>query len=164
MITQMKSRLKLRYDRIEITSTGGLVQGMTEEEFFSGYSTPRNKELMRVFKDIHLVEQLGSGMIRILKKYDRSIFTITPNFIKVAFPFLKIRQDGGLNGGLNGGLKLLLDVIKNNPGIRAKDASELLGNRPLSTIEKQIRELTGKGLIERRGSKKSGGYYVVEIK
>lgn len=103
-------------------------------------------------------------MIRILKKYDRSIFTITPNFIKVAFPILKIRRGGGLNGGLNGGLKLLFDIIKTNPGIRAKDASELLGNRPVSTIEKQIRELTGKGLIERRGGKKSGGYYVVEIK
>jgi predicted transcriptional regulator len=102
-------------------------------------------------------------MIRILKKYDRSIFTITPNFVKVAFPFKKIRQDGELSGGLSGGLKSLLNLIKNNPGIRAKDASELLGNRPISTLDKQIRELTGKGLIERRGSKKSGGYYVVEI-
>jgi len=66
-------------------------------------------------------------MVRILKKYDRSIFIITPNFAKVAFPILKIRQDGGLNSGLNGGLKLLLDIIKTNPGIKAKDASELLG-------------------------------------
>lgn len=65
--------------------------------------------------------------------------------------------------GLNDGLKLLLDVIKNNLGIRAKDASELLENRPVSTIEKQIRELISKGLIERRGSKKSGGYYAVEV-
>lgn len=83
--------------------------------------------------------------------------------MKVAFPFIKVRQDGGLNGGLNGGLKLLLEVIKNNPGIRAKDTSELLENRPVSTIEKQIRELINKGLIERRGSKKSGGYYAVEV-
>ena len=64
----------------------------------------------------------------------------------------------------DGGLKSLLEVIKNNPGIMTKDISELLGNRPISTIEKQIRELTGKDLIERRGSKKSGGYYMVEIK
>ena len=161
---EVPPKVEIFSDRIEITSAGGLVQGMTEGEFFSGYSAPRNKELMRVFKDMHLVEQLGSGMIRILKKYDRSIFTITPNFIKVSFPFLIIRQDGGLNGGLNGGLKSLLDVIRSNPGIKSNDASELLDNRPVSTIEKQIRELTGKGLIERRGSKKSGGYYVVEIK
>lgn len=152
---EVPPKIEIFHDRIEITSTGGLVQGMTEEEFFSGYSAPRNKELMRVFKDMHLVEQLGSGMIRILKKYDRAIFIIPPNFIKVTFPFLIIKQGGGLNGGL----KLLFDVIKNNPGIKVKDASE---NRPVSTIEKQIRELTGNGLIERRGGKKTGGYYVVE--
>ncbi len=136
---------------------------------FTGYSAPRNKELMRVFKDIHLVEQLGSGMIRILKKYDRSIFTITSNFIKVSFPFSKVEQNGGLNGGLNSGLngglnsglKLLLELIKNNPGIKAKDAATMLNNRSISTIEKQIKELSEKGLIERRGSKKAGGYYLV---
>lgn len=89
---EVPPKIEIFSDRIEITSTGGLVQGMTEEEFFSGYSAPRNKELMRVFKDVHLVEQLGSGMIRILKKYDRSIFTITPNFIRVVFPFINIVQ------------------------------------------------------------------------
>ncbi len=172
---EVPPKFEIFSDRIEITSAGGLVQGMTEEEFFNGYSAPRNKELMRVFKDVHLVEQLGSGMIRILKKYDSSIFTITPNFIRVAFPFLKdIRfgnitrkeRDGGLNGGLNGGLssrlKLLLGIIKNNPGIKAKDASILLNDRPINTIEKQIKELIDKRLIERRGSKKTGGYYIVE--
>ena len=30
-------------DRIEITSFGSLPQGMTEKEFFEGYSVPRNK-------------------------------------------------------------------------------------------------------------------------
>ena len=39
-------------DRIEITSFGSLLQGMTEKEFFEGYSIPRNKELMRVFRDL----------------------------------------------------------------------------------------------------------------
>lgn len=49
-------------DRIEITSFGSLPQGMTEKEFFEGYSVPRNKELMRVFRDLDLVEHLGSGI------------------------------------------------------------------------------------------------------
>lgn len=39
-------------DRIEITSFGSLPQGMTEKEFFEGYSVPRNKELMRVYLEI----------------------------------------------------------------------------------------------------------------
>ena len=41
---------------------------------------------MRVFKDVGLVEQLGSGMSRILKAYDKSIFQISEHFIRVVFP------------------------------------------------------------------------------
>ena len=55
----------------------------------------------------------------------------------------------------------LLETIKNNPGVKAKELVILLDNRSISTIEKQIRELTDKGLIERRGSRKAGGYYLV---
>lgn len=50
---------------------------------------PRNRELMGVFKDVGLVEQLGSGMSRILKAYDKDIFEISEHFIKVTFPFFK---------------------------------------------------------------------------
>lgn len=57
---------------------------------------------------------------------------------------------------------MLLELIKNNPGIKAKNAAALLNNRSISTIEKQIKELSEKGFIERRGSKKAGGYYPVE--
>ncbi len=76
-------------DRLEITSSGGLPQGLSHEEFFNGYSAPRNKELMRIYKDLRMVEYLGSGVPRILKKYDRSIFKITDNFIRVVFEFEK---------------------------------------------------------------------------
>ncbi len=48
-------------DRIEITSAGGLPDALTQEEFFDGVSIPRNKELMRIFKDLDMVEQLGFG-------------------------------------------------------------------------------------------------------
>jgi len=42
-----------------------------------------SKHHMRVFKDVGLVEQLGSGMSRILKAYDKPVFKILPNFIKL---------------------------------------------------------------------------------
>lgn len=74
-------------DKIVITSAGGLMPDMQEEEFFLGYSAPRNRELMRVFKDVQLVEHIGSGIPRILKKYDRSIFKFTPNFLRVTFDY-----------------------------------------------------------------------------
>lgn len=48
------------------------------------YESP---DLMRVFKDVQLVEHIGSGIPRILKKYDRSIFKFTPNFLRVTFAY-----------------------------------------------------------------------------
>gem|GEM_PF-1550946 len=43
-----------------------------------GYSAPQNKELMRVFRDLDMVEQLGSGVPRILEYYPRSITDSAP--------------------------------------------------------------------------------------
>ena len=74
-------------DRMTLTSYGGLVQGQSLEDFFSFSSMPRCRKLMRVFRDVGLVEQLGSGMSRILKAYDRSIFEITDHFIRVTFRY-----------------------------------------------------------------------------
>jgi len=76
-------------DRIEITSFGSLPQGMTEKEFFEGYSIPRNKELMRIFRDLDLVEHLGSGVPRILRSYGKECFKFTENFLRMTFPILK---------------------------------------------------------------------------
>lgn len=74
-------------DRLSITSYGGLIEGLSVEEFFKGRSMPRNRELMRVFRDMELVEHLGSGMNRILKVYDSNIFHLSEHFIEVVFPF-----------------------------------------------------------------------------
>ncbi len=75
-------------DRFEIASAGGLPEGLSQEEFFEGFSVPRNKELMRVFKDLGMVEQLGSGVPRILESYGRECFTFTDNFLRMTFPAL----------------------------------------------------------------------------
>jgi predicted HTH transcriptional regulator len=61
-------------DRFVVTSFGGLVDGLDKERFLSGVSKPRNREIMRIFKDLEFVEQLGSGIPKIIEKYDKSIF------------------------------------------------------------------------------------------
>ena len=64
----------------------GLPEGLSQEEFFQGFSVPRNKELMRVFKDLGMVEQLGSGVPRILESYGRECFTFSDHFLRMSFP------------------------------------------------------------------------------
>lgn len=86
--SEIPPKVEFFADRIEITSFGGLPQGMTVDEFFEGYSFPRNKELMRVFKDLDLVEHLGSGVPRILTTYGKECFKFTDNFLRMTFPSL----------------------------------------------------------------------------
>jgi len=77
-------------DRLEIESGGGLPYGLTENEFYSGKSIPRNPGIIRIFKDLGYVEQLGSGIQRILSVYSKDIFKITDNFVNVIFKYDKV--------------------------------------------------------------------------
>lgn len=70
--------------------------------------------------------------------------------------------NGGLNEGLNEGLKSLYLAVKKNPGIKAKELSLVLENRSIKTIERQIKKLSELRLIEHRGSRKTGGYWIIE--
>src|SRR5690606_28875870 len=82
--TEVPPKFEIFSDRIEITSSGGLPNGLSQEEFFEGFSVPRNKELMRIYKDVGLVEQLGSGIPRILESYDKSCFQFSDNFLRMS--------------------------------------------------------------------------------
>jgi predicted HTH transcriptional regulator len=53
-------------DRIEITNPGFLPFGLTLEAALSGVSRLRNRVIGRVFRDLKLIEQWGSGMGRMI--------------------------------------------------------------------------------------------------
>lgn len=154
-------------DRVVMTTYGGLIQGQSIEDFFSCSSMLRNRELMRVFKDVGLVEQLGSGMSRILKSYDKSIFQISEHFIKAVFPFAKsfnnnrtVRDDviGSDNGDVNGN-DIVLKLIVNQPTITANELSResSYSTRKISRIVKELKE---SGKITRIGSDRKGYWQI----
>jgi len=145
-------------DRIVVTSCGGLVADLTEEDFFKCRSMPRNRELMRVFRDMELVEQIGSGMSRILKAYDRSVFELTPSFTVVTFPFEKAFISP--HGKINGEMKTLLEMLKTNAEATIPDLAELTG-KSQRTISRELKEYQDAGLLRREGSRKTG-HWVVE--
>ena len=174
-------------DRIELTSYGGLVSGQSEEDFFSGASMPRNRELIRIFRDLDLVEQLGSGMNRILRSYDRSIFRISEHFIRVAFPFAESpnendtlrrkpdtskSEDDTINDTLSGNIDTLnpdggtiedqiLQVLAKTPDITYEGiATSLSVGR--ATVARTIKKMIENGLVERTGSKKTGAWKVLK--
>ena len=68
--------------------------------------------------------------------------------------------NGELNGELNPSQKATLKFIMEHEGCTASEISKKT-SIPFSTIDKHIRVLLKVGVIERRGSKKTGGYYPV---
>ena len=82
--------------------------------------------------------------------------------MKIVFELTSISkfQNGTLNGTLNSTLQKVLDSIKTKPNIKAKEIAVIL-DIPRDTLNKQLRYLTNNHLIERRGSKKTGGYYAI---
>lgn len=160
---EVPPKIELFANRLEITSYGRLPEGLSRDDFFSGVSVPRNKELMRVFRDLELVESLGSGMTYIMKKYGCDNFQFLDNFIRISIPYNPVLEhetiNGGITGGITGGINdAIKKAIADNAGIDVARLVAVLG-KSRRTIERAIARLKQQGVIEYRGSKKTGGYY-----
>ena len=148
-------------DRVVVTSCGGLVEGLSVEDFFRCRSMPRNRELMRVFRDMELVEQIGSGLSRILRVYDRSVFEFSPSFTVVTFLFEKAFSlaNGATSGEVKVAVKTTLDVIRDYPDATVQRLAELAG-KSHRTLARELKEYQLAGRLYREGSRKNGRWIV----
>ena len=177
---EVSPKFELFSDRLEITSAGSLPNGMSKSDFFNGVSNPRNKELMRVFRDVDLVESLGTGLLRVLKVYKEENFVFMDNFIRVVIPYnwipSKLANGSSENKAVHVPeevqyelserqrfiMDILLDVAENvaenvaeRVKVNTKYLSERLGvNR--KTIQRDLTELVEKHLVKWIGSAKNG--------
>ena len=167
-------------DRIEIISSGGLPVGLSEKEFFAGRSLPRNKELMRIFSDMDLCEQLGSGMKKILRIYPQSVFSVSEHFIDVRFDYaeeaMKIlreqnqadnqkpnvsddRINDRINVIINGRIteieRNIMELISEQPNATTDMFCQKTG-KTARTVSRALKSLQEKGYLKRIGSRKSG--------
>ena len=153
-------------DHIAISSTGGLPLNVTKEDFLKGFSAPTHPELMRVFKDLDLVEQLGTGIIRILKSYSKDVYEFSDNFIRVNFKFKSPeslsnipRAVNEINYLLSETQERIVNLIKENNRITQSEISKLLGiNR--TTVARNLKDLKNQNVIKRTGSNKNGQWEI----
>ncbi len=163
--TENPPKFEIFKDHISITSTGGLPIGVNKEEFLKGYSFPRHPELMRVFKDLDLVEQLGTGIIRILKSYDKNVYEFSENFIRVNFKYNNFKETKTItfenNKELNTTQNKIINLISNNNKITQKEMCELLGITR-TAITKNLKNLKDMGYLSRKDSKKTGIWIILK--
>ena len=171
-----QNTIKIFDDRIEFSNPGGLPSGLTVDDLLSDNyrSRPRNPRIAELFRSCGMIEQYGSGVKRILAACERH------RGIKATFedhgdwflavlrkaPHGEVARGGTLNGTLNGTLsgtlnasdRRVLEYVEANPGCRA---SAIIAETsiPRDTLNKIIARLAKSGKVERRGSKKTGGYY-----
>lgn len=165
---EVPPKFEIFADRIEITSACALPEGLTQAEFFEGYSIPRNKELMRVFKDLEMVEHLGSGLPRITEFYGPECFRFTDNFLRITFaasrpvheevetpvagqvtPESESRPESRPESRLESKLAAKVVLMLNGAAQGKLALARGLGHQSVSgELNKQIRRLLDGGLIE----------------
>ena len=76
-------------------------------------------------------------------------------------PYYTEKSDGVVNGDVkkfNDNLKQVYSIVIEHPGIKISQVAALL-SKPQKTVEKQLSNLRKKGIIEYRGSARTGGYF-----
>jgi predicted HTH transcriptional regulator len=159
-------------DRLEITSTGGVPLGLNQTEFFQGYSMPRNKELMRIFRNLDMVEHLGSGIPRILKAYSKDCFHFTENFLRMVYPstvktlvetLVETPVEASVKASVETSVETsveILNYLSQNPKMTLAEVAQKIG-RSVRAIELATAKLTKEKKLRRIGPKKGGHWQVL---
>ena len=141
-------------NRIEIWSPGLFPRELNLSRIeIDSRSIPRNKKIAELFYKVGLIENWGTGFIRMinyckLNGNPRPVFEEKSGAFVITFP-----------ATLNEGINELFHYIQNNEGLRVRQISKEM-NIPPKTIERWITSLKSDNKIEFRGSKKTGGYFV----
>lgn len=156
--------IELFSDRVEISNPGGLVSGIPRNEF-GKRSLSRNPLIFGLFERIRMVEQIGSGIIRMNDLMQEAgltppefamdgMFTVT---LRRPFDFKKW-VERWVEKLTDNRIKILEEVHKDNRV--TKKELELKVGVSGSTIDNNINTLKELGLIEREGSDR-GGYWKI---
>lgn len=161
-------------DRIEIENPGILVPGMTVEAMKRGVSNLRNRVIARVFRELKLIEQWGSGVSRIFREAQEQglpepiIEEIGMHLRLTIFLANRISTDqwfveapiqnyekpeagleSRLESRLESGLAARVIIQLRDRPLGKAEIANLLGHKSVSgALHRQIRNLLGQHIIE----------------
>lgn len=175
-------------DRLEVTSPGGLYNGLTYEEVMNGHSKIRNKAIANIFSQMGLVEAWGSGIKRIFnvaKEYGllepkfqefdnmfrvelfRSSLPMTLENKSIGETSEKHRRNIGETSekqetvDFNSTQLEILKLLMENNRLSAVKLAEKIGVASRN-IENNIKKLKELDILVRHGSPKNGYWEVID--
>lgn len=173
-------------DRMEVTSPGGLLQGVTVRKMREGFSKIRNRALAQVFLYMGIIEAWGTGIPRLERQmnelglprpelYDMdTAFRVTLYRAENNVGNLteSLENDGNLaetpqNGGIlaetsksSNSEKLVYEIMRQDSRLTAKEISVRLGIGE-RTVERIRNNLKEKGFISKTG-RGPGGWSILK--
>ena len=175
-------------DRLEVTSPGGLYNGLTYEEVMNGHSKIRNKGIANIFSQMGLVEAWGSGIKRILNAAEeyglpRPRFQEFDNMFRVvvfrnSFPKTNEKEcigeasekhrrsigeasEAEWRTDLNDTQQKIIKLLSEDHQLSAVKLAEKIGVASRN-IENNIKKLKEYGILIRHGSPKNGYWEIVD--
>ena len=166
-------------DRLEITSPGGLLPGVTIDLMKEGFSKIRNRSLANAFAYMNLVEAWGSGIPKLMQAM-REYGLREPEFIDMEVAFrinlyrdtkISLKDTNEPNNDTNKpkndtndtktDLEIrLAELIRKNPEMPQREMKEAL-NVSIITIKRTLSKMQMEGKVIREGSNRKGKWILI---
>lgn len=159
------SFISLYTDRLEFTSIGGLVNGVTLKDVTMGISVCRNVKLANIFYRLELIEAYGTGLIKIMDAYEGTGMApqieTSDNTFKIILPNLNVISASvkSVQTGLEKDTpeKKVIALTKEQGSITRKEV-ELLLTMGQSSCGRLLKKMTENGLLIQEGKGKNTRY------
>lgn len=145
-------------DKIEISSPGGLPNGISEHEYLNRrVSSPRNPIISNLFFRLRYIEKLGTGIFRIQEAYKESAsnpeFEISDNYVTVSLPVTEAITIDDISHDS----RKIMNFLSGNKLLSRMELEELTGFNKDKVI-RHLNELRNKGIVEVVGNGRGTKY------
>ena len=145
-------------DRLEFTSIGGLVRGISFDDMMLGISAARNRNLANVFYRLTLIEAFGTGVPKIIRSYEghpvKPQIDVSDNAFKITLPNLNEIADQPV---LSQNERIVMALLGERESIIRKDVEAALGISQAMAV-RVLKALVEKGELRTVGGGKNTRY------
>lgn len=154
-------------DRIEFTSIGGLVSGVTLKDVMMGISVCRNVKLANVFYRLELIEAYGTGMLKIMDAYAGTGVTqkieTSDNAFKIILTNLNAytpqKESGGERSTGSVQEETVIALAKEQVSFTRKEVEKALGISQ-TTCGRLLKQMIENGQIVQEGKGRNTHYRI----
>lgn len=160
-------------DRLEITSPGMLLNGVSVEKMMEGYSKIRNRAIANAFSYMKIIEKWGSGIPRIVRECSEyglpkpELIDFDGDFRVNMYRFTSHdtnRDTDDTNRDTDDTNRdtdsKILNLIRENPRITQTELKEALAVS-IATVKRLMVDLQKRGVISREGSSRKGKWIIL---